>query len=585
MNQQAPHIDLTHLGKQTTHMINNFIQQQGEAAENMAPIMRGFVQLSQSMLQDPQKLIQRQFDLYQSTLALWANLAERAMGKEEVPPLTTPEKGDRRFNAAAWQENMMFDFIKQSYLLYAKWLLDAVHDSQGLDAKTREKVDFYTRQYLDALSPSNFPLTNPDVLQATVESNGQNLLDGLQNLLNDLQQGHISMTDYSAFEVGKNIATTPGQVVYRNRMFELIQYNPGAGDVYQRPLLISPPWINRYYILDLQPHNSLVKFAVDQGMQVFMISWKNPDETYRDTSFEDYMRDGLLKAMDVVQDITGAKDMNLVGYCIGGTLLGATLAVLKKKGDTRVNSATFLTTLMDFENAGELEVFIDEEQLTALENKMAAKGYLDGREMAATFSMLRANDLIWNFVINNYLMGKQPFPFDILYWNDDPTRMPAAMHSYYLRNMYLENNLVKKDKLTLLDEKVDLSAIDVPVYMLCGIQDHITPWETCYRPLANMASKEKTFTLNNTGHVAGVACPPAAKGKPVKRAYWSGDVKLKTPAKWLEKQQKQEDSWWPHWGEWLQAKAGDKMTAPKTLGNNKHRPLEPAPGNYVKERY
>ncbi|MFZ2620767.1 MAG: class I poly(R)-hydroxyalkanoic acid synthase [Alphaproteobacteria bacterium] len=593
MQNHTPTMDFTAIGQQTQQMLEQFMQQAQKAAdgqkaqntmEGLQPILRGFAEFGASMMKDPQKLMQMQFDLYQANLALWASMAERAMGKTDVAPIAMPEKDDRRFNAESWQNMMMFDFIKQSYLLVSKWLMDMVHDTKDMSPEAKKKVAFYTRQFVDAMSPTNFPLTNPDVLQAAINSNGQSLMDGLTNLLNDMKTGRVSMTDYAAFEVGKNLGVTKGEVVFRNRLIELIQYTPTTAKVHERPLLISPPWINRFYILDLQPSNSLVKFAVEQGFQVFMISWKNPDASYRDVSFEDYMQDGMLAAVEHTLAITGAKDLNAVGYCIGGTLLGATLAVMKKKNDKRIANATFLTTLMDFTNAGEIDIFIDEEQVALLEKKMQAQGYLDGRDMASSFALLRANDLIWGFVINNYLYGKTPMPFDILYWNDDSTRMPAAMHSYYLRNMYLENNLAKKDKLTLLGEKVDLSAIDIPIYMLCGQQDHITPWASCYAPLATMASADKTFTLNNTGHVAGVACPSTPAGKPVKRAYWTGKVTEKDAQAWFSKQEKLPDSWWPHWAAWMKARAGKEVTAPKTMGDAKHKPLCAAPGVYVNER-
>ncbi|MDD9911975.1 MAG: class I poly(R)-hydroxyalkanoic acid synthase [Alphaproteobacteria bacterium] len=587
MTQTTPQIDFTHLGKQTTHLLEQFVQQQGETVQSLTPIMEGFQQLTHNMLQNPQQLMQMQFDLYQATLNLWAHMAERAMAgenNENIEPLYAPQKGDGRFKSDEWQENLVFDFIKQSYLLTSQWLLDAVQKTDNLDEETRTKVSFYTRQYLDALSPTNFPLTNPEVLKATVESNGENLINGLQNLLTDIQRGKISMTDYEAFEIGKNIATTEGEVVFRNHMFELIQYTPKTKKVYEKPLLITPPWINKYYILDLQPKNSLIKYAVEEcGVQTFLISWKNPDETYKDISFEDYMQDALLEAVTQVLEITGQKDLNAVGYCIGGTLLAATLAVMKKKKDTRINSATFFTTLTDFSEAGELKIFTDEAQISHLEEKMNQRGYLDGKEMAATFSMLRANDLIWGFVVNNYLLGKQPFPFDLLYWNDDPTRMPAAMHSWYLRNLYLENNLVKKNHLTLMGETVDISLIDVPLYMVGAISDHITPWQSTYGPLVDMASKDKTYVLSKAGHIAGVVNPPTPEGKPIKRAYWTGNIDNKNPDVWLKQQEQQSDSWWPHWNAWLSTKSGKKIDSPKKLGSSKNKPLCAAPGTYVKE--
>ena len=416
-----------------------------------------------------------------------------------------------------------------------------------------------------------------------METKGENLIRGLNNLLGDLKRGNgqlkISMTDYDAFKVGENIATTAGQVVFRNKMFELIQYTPQTEKVHERPLLISPPWINRFYILDLQEKNSFVKFALEQGFQVFMISWKNPDASYKDVSWNDYVQQGINTAIDTTLDITGQKDLNMIGYCIGGTLLASTLAVHAKKKDKRVNSATFFTTLIDFSEAGELGVFIDEPQVKSLEKKMNERGYLDGAEMAQTFSLLRANDLIWSFVVNNYLMGETPFPFDLLYWNDDPTKMPCAMHSYYLRNMYIENNLIEKDKLELDGEKVDISQIDLPTYYVTAINDHITPWTGCYAPLHKF-KQAPNFILSKAGHVAGVVNPPGHG----KRAFWKAPVNGKNPEKWQQSAKFEEGSWWPDWSQWLAERSGAKVAAPKKAGNTKHKPLAPAPGTYVVEK-
>lgn len=584
MQQQIPPIDFTQIGKQSTLLLEGFMRQRGDdMAESMQPIVNSFSALAHNMLQDPQRLMEAQLELYQSYLNLWAHMAEKAMGKESVP-IVTPAKGDKRFTHKDWEENLIFDFIKQSYLLSANWAAQNVAKTNGLDEQTKRKAQFYVQQYLDALAPSNFAITNPAVLETTLETQGQNLINGLKNILTDMQRGGISMTDYDAFEVGKNIAITKGNVVHRGKLFELIQYSPTTAKVYEKPILISPPWINRFYILDLRPENSFVKFAVDHGLQVFMISWKNPDESYKDVSFEDYLKEGIHEALEHTLAITKQDSANMIGYCIGGTLLGAALAHAVKAKDKRINSATFFTTLMDFSNAGELEVFLDEEQVSALEKKMNARGYLDGKEMAATFSMLRSNDLIWSFVVNNYLLGKDPFPFDILYWNDDPTRMPAAMHSYYLRNMYLENNLAKANKLELLGEKLDISKIAVPMYMVTGLNDHITPWQSCYAPFQKMASKDKRLILSKAGHVAGVVNPPTPKGKPIKRSYWAGEPNTTQAEKWLESATKFEDSWWPDWANWVQSRSGQQVKAPKSAGDNKHKPLCPAPGTYVNER-
>ena len=411
---------------------------------------------------DPSRLVQAQLSLWNDYLTLWQRTAQRFLGGD-AQPMIEPSAGDRRFRDAAWTENTLFDFIKQSYLLTARWMQSTVRDVEGIDERTARKVDFYTRQFVDALAPSNFLMTNPEALRATIETKGENLLDGLKNLLDDLERGKghlaIKMTDMEAFRIGENIAVTPGKVVYQNDLMQLLQYEPTTENVKRRPLLIIPPWINKFYILDLRPSNSFIRWAVSQGHTVFVISWVNPDEHLAAKTFTDYMLEGPLVALDAIEQATGERDANVIGYCLGGTLLASTLAYMAVKRDNRIKSATYLVTMVDFAEAGELSVFIDEEQLSALEERMNTKGYLEGRDMATTFNMLRANDLIWSFVVNNYLLGKSPFPFDLLYWNADSTRMPAAMHSFYLRNMYQENLLVKPGGITLDGVPIDLRKI------------------------------------------------------------------------------------------------------------------------------
>src|ERR1700761_651155 len=415
---------------------------------------------------------------------LWSTTPQRFLGGKSEP-VAEPAPGDRRFKDAAWQESTLFDYIKQSYLLSARWLQSTVREVDGLDDKTARKIDFYTRQFVDAMAPSNFVLTNPEVLRATIESGGENLVNGLKHVLEDLDRGKgkwmIRMTDLDAFKVGGNIAVTPGKVVYQNDLMQLIQYVPTTAKVHQRPLLIIPPWINKYYILDLRPDNSFVKWAVSQGHTVFVISWVNPDEQLAQKTFEDYMKDGYLAALDAIEAATGEREVNAIGYCLGGTLLACTLAYMAAKGDNRIKTATFFVTMMDFQEAGELGVFIDEEQLQALEDKMNKRGYLEGSEMATTFNMLRANDLIWSFVVNNYLLGNDPFPFDLLYWNADSTRMPARMHSFYLRKMYQENLLRLPGGIELDGIPIDLTKIKTPAYFLSTREDHIAPWKSTYR--------------------------------------------------------------------------------------------------------
>ncbi|MDJ0948366.1 MAG: class I poly(R)-hydroxyalkanoic acid synthase [Alphaproteobacteria bacterium] len=541
-----------------------------------------FLEMTARMISDPSKLIGAQMSLWQDHMRLWQSAAWRMLG-EDPGPVAEPAQDDRRFMDAAWNENALFDYIKQSYLLTARWLQSTVGDVEGLDNKTSKKVDFYTRQFVDAMAPSNFLMTNPEVLRATMETGGQNLVDGLQNLLDDLERGQgklaIKMTDQEAFDVGENIAVTPGKVVYQNELMQLLQYDPSTEQVYKRPLLIVPPWINKFYILDLRSKNSFIKWAVDQGLTVFVISWVNPDARLAEKTFEDYMTEGPLAALDAIEQATGEKDANVIGYCLGGTLLAATLAYMAAQEDDRFKSATFFTTMVDFEEAGELSVFIDEEQLASLEESMHEKGYLEGASMATTFNMLRANDLIWSFVINNYLMGKDPFPFDLLYWNSDSTRMPASMHSYYLRKMYQENLLVQPGAITLKGVPIDLTTIKVPALILSTREDHIAPWKSTYAATQHYQGPVK-FILSASGHIAGVVNPPAAE----KYCHWVMPGKAKNPKEpdaWLQKAERRDGSWWPEWMGWLERYAGKKVPA-REPGDGKLEVIEPAPGSYVR---
>src|SRR5882724_3069686 len=443
-----------------------------------------FMDFTAKMLADPNKLLQAQMELWQQYMKLWQVTAQRMMG-EKVEPVAEPAKGDKRFTDPAWKDEVVFDYLKQSYLLTARWLQGTVKQVEGVDDKTAQKIDFYTRQFVDALSPSNFALTNPQVLKATVESKGENLVKGLQNLLTDLERGKgqlaIRQTDMTAFKVGENVATSPGKVVYQNRLMQLLHYAPATAEVYTMPLLIVPPWINKFYILDLKPDNSFIKWATEHGYTVFVVSWVNPDERLSRLVFEDYMKLGPLAALDAIEKATGEKKVSAIGYCIGGTLMAATLAYMAARGDDRIAACTFFTAQVDFTEPGELGVFIDEDQLAGVEEVMSKKGYLDGNEMATTFNMLRANDLIWSFVVNNYLMGKDPFPFDLLFWNSDSTRMPAAMHSFYLRKMYQQNLLAKPGGLIIDNVPIDLRKISIPVYIQAGKDDHIAPARSVYK--------------------------------------------------------------------------------------------------------
>jgi len=577
-------IDTQYITEKTQDILNQFNESQSQFTP-MKNIADAFINFSQTLLQDPEKLIKLQLDLYSSYLNLWANTAEKIMGGNPTN-IINPERGDRRFANPQWDENILFNYIKQSYLLTADWVAKSIDEDEKMDTETKKKVSFYSKQFVDAISPTNFAMTNPDVIDETIKTNGENLVEGLKNLLSDLEKspnGKLkpSMTDYEAFEVGKNIATTEGSVVFENKMFQLIQYTPKTEKVAQTPLLICPPWINKFYILDMQPKNSFVKYAVEEaGQTTFLISWKNPDSSYRDVNWEDYMQDGLLEAFSAVLDITGEKQLNAIGYCIAGTLLTSTLAYMKAKGDNRVKSATYFTSLSDFSESGDLKMFTDEDTIQMIESKMEETGFLEGSEMAGIFSALRANDLIWSFVVNNYLMGKQPFPFDLLYWNDDPTRMPAAMHSFYLRNMYQNNNLVKKGGITLKGEKIDISKIDTPMYYITAKEDHIAPWKGCFKHLHMLKDANVKFILASSGHIAGIVNPPAKKKGGFSIAPVNGE---KDCDKWLKTAESFEGSWWTNWNEWINAQSESKVPARKIGAKAKYKAIEAAPGRYVVE--
>ena len=452
----------------------------------------------------------------------------------------------------------------------------------GLDEHERQKLGFFTRQFIDAVSPSNFALTNPEVMRTMLETNGESLVAGLSNLLADLEKNNgqpsISMTDESKFKLGENIATTPGKVVYENDLMQLIQYAPITEQVYQTPLLLVPAWINKYYIFDLTGERSFIHWLTEKGYTVFVISWVNPDEKLGRKKFDDYLQEGPLTALDVIEDICGVKQTAIIGYCLGGTLSSIALSYLKSIGeDARVASITYLTTLVDFADAGEISVFIDDTQLEALENRMSERGFLDASEMATTFNMLRANDLIWSFVINNYLLGKQPFPFDLLYWNSDSTRMPAAMHAFYLRNMYQKNLLIKPNGINLLNTPINLTKITTPSYILATKEDHIAPWMSAYIATQTYDG-EVVFTLADSGHIAGVVNPPKKK----KYCYWVSDKLPPKPEDWFNSATEHAGSWWGHWHQWQSKRVGEKIKPRKRLGNTRYKPIEPAPGRYAK---
>ena len=527
----------------------------------------------------PQRILQAQWDLTRRYFGLLKYLGFRAVGKETEPAAGVP-RGDRRFRSEDWNERLIFDLLKQVYLTISDWMLAITARMEELSPDDRARIRFYTRQFADALSPSNYVLTNPEVLATTRREKGLNLLRGYRMLLEDLEKGDgqllISMTDKAAFEVGRNIATTEGAVVFENEMMQLIQYSPRSKTVFTRPLLIVPPWINKFYILDLQPKNSFIRWAVDRGHTVFVISWVNPDEKLRYKRFEDYMHEGILEALDAIEQATGQRKVNTIGYCIGGTLLAATLAWMKAKQDDRIVSATFFTAQVDFEEAGDLRVFIDDKQLKSLEKRMNKLGYLDGEAMAMTFNLLRANDLIWTFVINNYLLGRKPPQFDLLYWNSDYTRLPETMHIWYLRELYLNNKLVEPGGVQMDGVPIDLSTIDVPVYLQSGREDHIAPYTSVYKA-TQIYSGDVTFMLAGSGHIAGVINPPSAD----KYGYWTNQDLPADPDDWIAGADYHEGSWWGHWNDWVKQYAGRRVAA-REPGGDVLPQIEPAPGSYVR---
>ncbi len=571
------------IAERSQRIVTDWLRRQADEEHDADPLNIGnaFLEMTARMMANPGKLMQAQLGFWQDYMTLWQNTARRMMGMEAEAVIDAPAT-DRRFKDDAWKENEVFDFIKQSYLLSARFVQDVVRHVDGLDPKTAQKVDFYARQFVDAMSPSNFLLTNPVVLRKTAETGGENLLKGLNNLLSDLERGkgklHIKMTDMEAFRLGENIGISPGKVVYQNELMQLIQYTPTTDQVLKRPLLIAPPWINKFYILDLRERNSFVRWAVAQGHTVFMISWVNPDERLAEKGFEDYMNEGYLAALDAIERATGERDVNAIGYCLGGTLLGSTLAYMAAKRDERIRSATFFVTMMDFTEAGELGVFIDEEQLRSLEEKMNKRGYLEGSEMANTFNMLRANDLIWSFVVNNYLLGNDPFPFDLLYWNADSTRMPARMHSFYLRKMYQENLLAKPNGISLGGVPIDLGRIKTPAYFLSTREDHIAPWKSTYRG-TQLLSGPKRFVLAASGHIAGVVNPPEGG----KYSHWINTELPPDAEAWLGNATEIAGSWWPDWHRWVSGQAKELVPA-RVPGAGKLKAIEDAPGSYVRVR-
>ena len=576
---------ITDLAERSQRVVQRFLERQASEDGFQVPDPRvvagAFGRMAQAMLADPQKLAPAQLRWWQQMGEVWQAQLRRVAG-QEVEPVAEAEPGDRRFKDDAWNEELVFDYIKQSYLVSSRWLQETVADVQGLDAKTKEKAEFYTRQWIDALAPTNFVGLNPAVLREASETKGESLLRGLRNLLGDLERGSgqlkISMTDEKAFAVGSNLATTPGKVVFQNELFQLIQYAPSTETVHRRPLLITPPWINKFYILDLKPKNSFIKWAVDQGFTVFVISWVNPDRELSALTFEDYMTRGQLQAIEAVAAQTGERELTMIGYCLGGTLTACLLAWMAARGDDRVKAVTFLTCMLDFSEPGELGVFIDDEQLQLIEEHMDNKGYLEARHMQQVFSLMRSNDLVWSFVVNNYLLGREPMAFDLLYWNGDSTRMPRMMHSFYLRNMYQNNLLVQPGGIELAGVPIDLGAIRTPAYFLSAREDHIAPWRSTYTGAKRLGGPVR-FVLGGSGHIAGVVNPAGS----TKYGYWIGTRRPAKADDWLDAATQHEGSWWPDWRDWLAKKSGPMVPA-RDPSAGPLRVLEDAPGSFVRTR-
>jgi polyhydroxyalkanoate synthase subunit PhaC len=558
--------------------------EQGEAkggiADEVSDVVRTLGRVAEKWLADPQKAIEAQSSLTSHFFDLWGNTLRKMQG-ETVAPVAVAEKRDSRFADPEWSENPMFDFMKQAYLLTTGWANDLVERAPELDDHTRDKARFYVKQISGALSPSNFVGTNPELLRLTLAENGENLVRGMHMLAEDIEAGHgevkIRQSDVSSFAVGVNLAMTPGKVVFRNDLIELIQYAPTTPDVIRRPLLIVPPWINKFYILDLNPEKSFIRWCVAQGLTVFCVSWVNPDERHAAKGFDDYMREGIFAALDSIEATTGARDVTAIGYCVGGTLLATTLAYMAATGDKRISSATFFTTQVDFSDPGELKVFVDEEQIVATEEQMKRTGYLDGSRMSGAFNMLRPNELIWGYAVNNYVRGKTPFAFDLLYWNSDSTRMPARNHSFYLRECYL-NNALSQGRMMIGETRLDLGKVTLPIFNLAAREDHIAPAKSVFTG-SKCFGGPVHYVMSGSGHIAGVVNPPAK----AKYQYWTGGPVKGAFEDWVSKAAETPGSWWPYWLEWITGQAPERVPA-REPGSVKQPPLCDAPGEYVKVR-
>jgi len=547
----------------------------------LTEVIKTFSSVAEYWMSDKDRATDLQHRMGKAYLDLWGSAVRRMAGEDDVKPAIEPSPRDKRFKDPEWKSNQFFDFVMQLYLLTTQWAHDLVRDAEGLDPHTRKKAEFYVQQITNALSPSNFVLTNPEVLRETLASKGDNLVRGMKMLAEDVEAGRgtlrIRQSDPANLEVGVNMATTPGKVIYQNDLMQLIQYSPSTETVLRTPLLIVPPWINKFYILDLRPEKSYIKWCVDQGITVFVISWVNPDKELSKKTWADYMKEGPLAAIDVIEKVTGEMKVHTAGYCVGGTLLASTLAFLAQKRRQRVTSATFFAAQVDFTHAGDLLVFVDEDQISALERDMEESGVLEGSKMAMAFNMLRSNDLIWSYVVNNYLKGQPPSAFDLLHWNSDATRMPAANHSYYLRNCYLDNRL-STGSMVLDDTLLDLSKVKVPVYNLAAREDHIAPAESVLYGSQFFGGPVK-YVLSGSGHIAGVVNPPAGG----KYQYWTNDnIKAASVAEWMKGAVEHKGSWWPDWLQWLQSIEAERVPA-RPVGDVLP-PIEDAPGSYVRVR-
>ncbi len=585
-NSEALARNMAQLYEEYGHAVSAYLapRESGEVSSGISheanDAIKTLGRVAETWLADPQRAVEMQTQLWNGVIELWASSMRRMSG-EPTPNTIEPAAKDNRFKDPDWNRNLFFDFCKQLYLLTSQWASNAVKEADGLDDHTRHKAEFYVKQISDALSPSNFIMTNPEVLRETLANNGENLVRGMKMFAEDIRAGNgelrIRQSDTSRYEVGKNLAITSGKVIFQNDLLQLIQYTPATERVSKRPLLIIPPWINKYYIMDLTPEKSLMKWLIDQEQTVFVISWVNPDERQAEKSFDAYMQEGILAAVSAIEACTGEREINALGYCVGGTLLCVTLAYMAAIGDKRIATATLITTQVDFTHAGDLKVFVDEEQLEHMEDKMNVRGFLEGKRMAAAFSMLRANDLIWPYYVNNYLKGKQPEPFDLLYWNADSTRMPAANHAFYLRNCYLDNKIAKGE-LVVSGQKIDLKAITIPIYALAAREDHIAPAKSVFFG-AHLFGGTVDYILAGSGHIAGPINHPSKN----KYQYWTGGKPIGTYEEWLTHTQEHAGSWWPHWQSWLRAH-NNEIVAARIPGAGALPALEDAPGSYVKVR-